>query len=178
MVQASRPARDRPSARPLDSGRLRDLALFYVGRFATTEGKLADYLTRKVRMRGWAGDTPPDIAGLTADLVRLGYIDDASFAAARARTLAARGLGNRRIAFALKAARIADDAIAPVLPDAQAARAAAERFARRKRLGPFAPVPPDRDTARRHAAAMARVGHGFDVIRAVLSGHDDDLLDP
>ncbi|KTW08260.1 RecX family transcriptional regulator, partial [Sphingomonas sanguinis] len=38
---------------------LERLALRYVERFATTEGKLVDYLTRKLRERGWAGEGAP-----------------------------------------------------------------------------------------------------------------------
>ena len=39
-------------ARPLDAAALDRLALRYVERFATTRGKLADYLRRKMRERG------------------------------------------------------------------------------------------------------------------------------
>ena len=38
---------------PLNGETLNELALAYVGRFATTRAKLRSYLTRKVRERGW-----------------------------------------------------------------------------------------------------------------------------
>ena len=41
---------------PLDRAALERLALRYVERFATTRGRLTDYLKRKIRERGWDGD--------------------------------------------------------------------------------------------------------------------------
>ena len=65
-----------PSARtprrappPLDAAALERLALRYVERFATSRGKLADYLARKVRERGWDGVPvdPREVAQRMAD---------------------------------------------------------------------------------------------------------------
>ena len=53
-------------AKPLDEARLRDLALAYVARFSTSSAKLATYLKRKLRERGWEGESEPDIAALCA----------------------------------------------------------------------------------------------------------------
>ena len=52
------------------------MALFYVGRFATSRAKLTSYLKRKIRERGWDGGGEPDVEAVTERLVRLGYIDD------------------------------------------------------------------------------------------------------
>ena len=58
----SRPAkRPRP---PLDPEGLERLGLFYAGRYATTRAKLAAYLRRKLRERGWSG--PGEAAGRAA----------------------------------------------------------------------------------------------------------------
>ena len=43
--------RERP---PLDAEKLRELALAYVGRFATTRARLSTYLERKIRERALA----------------------------------------------------------------------------------------------------------------------------
>ena len=70
--------RRRP-APPLDAAALDRLALRYVERFATTRGKLADYLRRKVRERGWTGpDADPQ--AIAERMAGLGYIDDRQFA--------------------------------------------------------------------------------------------------
>ena len=50
--------------KPLNSERLHELALFYVGKFATTRAKLAAYLRRKLKERGWASDSSPPVERL------------------------------------------------------------------------------------------------------------------
>ena len=172
---------------PLDDARLAELALGYAARYATTAAKLATYLRRKLRERGWADTaTEPDVAGVVARLVELSYVDDRAWGAARARALSARGLGQRRVAQALHAAGVGGDdaAEAMALPDEDrdaAALAAAITFARRRRLGPFGPGGGDPDARRRAMAAMARAGHAFEVARRVLAAADvaaaDALLD-
>src|SRR5438045_1268611 len=98
MAMAStRPNRDRRPPPPLDRSSLERLALRYVERFATTRARLVSYLVRKIRERGWEGDAA-DPAALADKLAGLGYIDDRAFGEARARAMARRGLGKRRVA--------------------------------------------------------------------------------
>ncbi len=156
---------DRP---PLDEPRLRDLALRYVGRYATSEAKLRRYLARKLFERGWAGEGAAPVEAIVARLAELGYVDDRGFAEARARGLTGRGFGARRVAADLGAAGIARD-LAGEVSAAADADAAALAFARRRRLGPFDPAPPDRDRHRKQIAAMLRAGHEMSVVRRVLS---------
>jgi regulatory protein len=156
-------------ALPLDEAALRTLALGYAARFATTRARLARYLERKLKERGWDGAQPADIGALTDRLAELGYIDDAAFAAMKGRAMAARGLGQRRVSEALAAAGVAaqDRGDAP----GQAAMfATAVAFARRKRLGPYARSGTDDPKQREKAlAAMLRAGHRMDVARRVLA---------
>lgn len=161
--------RDRP---PLDESALRELALRYVARFATSEAKLRRYLERKLFERGWVGDGPAPVAAVIARLAGLGYVDDRAFAEARARDLGHRGLGARRIAADLQAAGIIRDLAAEIATTGDAL-AVAVAYARRRRFGPFDPRPPDRDRRRRQEAAMLRAGHGFGEIRTVLDGAFD-----
>ena len=53
-----KPKRARP---PLNEEQLKEMALRYVGRFATSRAKLRAYLTRKIRERGWADAGEPDL---------------------------------------------------------------------------------------------------------------------
>ena len=163
--------RERPSPKPLDQAALRELALNYAARFATTASKLERYLVRKLRERGWDGEAAPDLAAITARMRELAYVDDAAWGASRARGLAAKGLGRRRVVQDLTAAGVgAEDRYSAIGEDSPAAAvAAAVEFARRRRLGPFARVADASPVARQKAmAAMARGGHGFDVARRVL----------
>ncbi|WP_240325503.1 regulatory protein RecX [Sphingomonas mesophila] len=162
----TRPRRPRP---PLDARQLDELALRYVGRFATSRRKLGDYLTRKVRERGWDGAGEPPVGAVVERLAGLGYVDDAAFALARGRTLGARGYGARRVAGALSAAGIGEEDSAPALDCARDQRAEAIlRLARRRRIGPFADQPGDRPTRDKWLATLVRGGHDFDLARRVV----------
>jgi regulatory protein len=74
---------------PLDQAALQELALRYVGKYATTRAKLRTYLGRKLRERGWEGDREPDLEVLGNRFAELGYIDDASYALGQSRSLSA-----------------------------------------------------------------------------------------
>jgi len=153
---------------PLDARKLEDLALSYVGRFATTTAKLEAYLARKLRERGWEGEVPPAPAELAARFAELGYVDDEAYARSRAGGLLRRGYGPRRVAQALGAAGIGEDIRESVRPGEAAARRAALALARKRGFGPFAPAPPDRERREKQLAAIVRAGHGFDAARAVV----------
>lgn len=151
---------------PLDEHVLRELALRYVGRFATSRAKLIDYLRRKIRERGWGGENPADPQTLAERLAALGYIDDGSYAVMKSASLARRGYGARRVDESLRAAGISDDDRSEA--DARTnseAWASAERFARRKRIGPFAAERPDPKLREKWMAAFLRAGHGHRLAR-------------
>jgi regulatory protein len=164
-----RRSRQRRVAPPLDEAHLRDLALHYAARFATTRLKLRQYLARKLKERGWAGAQPPDLVALADRLAELGYVSDAAFAAMKGRAMAARGLGQRRVAEALSAAGVAAEDRGDA-PDEGAALETALAFARRKRLGPFVRTPGNDPAARQKAlAAFLRAGHDMAAARQVLA---------
>lgn len=164
----------RPS--PLDAARLRELALRYVERFQTSEARLARYLGRKIREQGWKEGAPPaDVEALTREMAGLGYVDDEAYADAKARSLARRGMGGRRIRQALGDAGIDADVTAR-LTDTSDPWDAALVFARRKRIGPFGYHGGDPRLRRRQMAAMARAGHSFDVARAIVDAESADEI--
>lgn len=167
MTRKASPSRAR-TAPPLDSAALDRLALRYVERFATTRGKLADYLKRKIRERGWDGPAG-DPAGVAERMAGLGYVDDRAFAEARARSLARRGYGQRRVAEALRHARVGEeDSVAALATDDEAALETALAFARRRMIGPYAASPPDDRDRQRQLGAMLRAGHGFTLSRRIV----------
>ena len=166
MPDARPPRRPPP---PLDAAKLERLALRYVERFATTRGKLAEYLRRKIRERGWDG-APADPQALAERLAALGYIDDLLYAQGRAAALGRRGLGARRVTGALQQARVEEadrDAVAPEV--AERAVDTALAFAKRKRLGPWGRAEADRAGREKQLAAMLRAGHGMDLSRRILA---------
>lgn len=154
---------------PLDGEALQRLAIAYVGRYATSRGKLVDYLRRKVATRGWDGDTP-DYTGLAEKLADLGFIDDRAFAEGRARSLGARGYGKGRVRQALRTAGIdEDDAIGAGDIADQGRWAAALRYAQKRRIGPYAAAVADRPGREKAIGAMIRAGHDFATARAIAS---------
>ena len=176
-MSASKPPR-RPPA-PLDERRLQDLALHYVGRYATTRAKLRTYLGRKLRERGWAGERAPDLEALANRFAELGYIDDAAYALGKAQSLSNRGYGSRRVAEKLRQAGIeADDGAAARAFADQEAVAAALRFAQRRRLGPFAAHAPDPKQREKALGAMVRAGHGFALARAIIALAPGEDVEP
>jgi regulatory protein len=165
--------------RPLNEDKLQELALRYVGRFATTRAKLRSYLQRKLRERGWDGDRPPDADAIVERFAELGYVDDAGYALGKSRALTARGYGKRRVVDALRVAGVDDS-------DGEAARelaerdaiAAALRFAQKRRLGPFSDQAADDPRVREKAiAALVRAGHGFALARAIVELRPDEAAD-
>src|SRR3546814_18268634 len=81
----------RRSLKPLDAAALDRLALRYVQRFATTRAKLAAYLAREIRERGWPG-ARGEPAAVASRMAAHGYVDDSDFAAARAGSIIRRGV--------------------------------------------------------------------------------------
>lgn len=167
MDSRSKARRARPA---LNAASLEELALRYVGKYATTRAKLRAYLRRKIQERGWEGERAPDLEALADRFAELGYIDDAAYAMAKSRALSGRGYGKRRLTDALRMAGVdeSDSVDAGNFADNESV-AAALRFAERKHLGPFAAAAADRLQREKWIAAMVRAGHGFTLARAIAS---------
>jgi len=175
-VKHERHRKPRP---PLDAEGLERLGLFYAGRYATTRAKLASYLSRKVKERGWEGPGEPQIDAIVARFSEIGYVDDRAFASARAASLQRRGYGARRLDQVLHGAGIEAEDSAEAREQARSgAWEAAVRFAERKRLGPFAAVQADRATRHKALASMLRAGHSMDIARRLLDAAPGSVPDP
>jgi len=164
---------------PLTDDTLNELALTYVGRFATTRSKLAQYLGRKVRERGWDGGGDPPVAQIVDRCVKNGFVDDAAYALSKARSMTGRGYGAGRVRQSLRAAGISDSDSegARQLADSEAVDAAL-KMARRKRIGPFAVTIPQQVLREKALSAMIRAGHGFPLAKAIVGlepGVEPDL---
>lgn len=161
--------RPRTAPKPLDAASLNALAMAYVGRYATTRGKLVRYLERKLRERGAEDGALPDVQAIADRMVAYRYVDDAGFAVNRAEALSARGYGERRVRGALAQAGVDREIVDQALPpDDVRARTSADTYARRRRFGPYAHIPVDRDILRKQLAAMLRAGHDYATALTVL----------
>lgn len=154
---------------PLSEPALRAAALAYLARYAASASQLARVLDRRRIRHGDGVETPREIiaariAAIVSDLVRVGLVDDASYASMKAAGLQRRGASNRRIVGVLREKGIADDLIDAALrdldrdygPDRE--RIAALRLARRRRLGPWSRDDLRIERRMRSIASLARAG--------------------
>jgi regulatory protein len=166
---------DRP---PPDAASLREAALNYLARYATTETGLRRVLQRRIDR--WAHQASgrdgaaehaaaakASIPAIVARMVELGLVNDAEFAEARARGLALSGRSRRMITTRLMAKGIAPDKAREVLPEHEGGElASALILARKRRIGPFRKAEPDRN---REIGVFARAGFPRDVALQALA---------
>jgi regulatory protein len=163
--------RDRPAGNAPTEARLHEAALAHLAKFAATEASLARVLARRVDR--WArraeaeGQDSAEIAAAAGEarlaaqqvarkLVRSGAVDDAAFAASRAKRLARTGRSSRAIAAHLAAKGVAGPVAVAVLPDDEVG--AALMFCRRRRFGPFSREAMTPEARLKALAALARAG--------------------
>ena len=175
---------------PLDEVSLKDLALAYVARFATTAAKLEGYLARKIRERGVAEDSEGrvrdlDVTGLVSRLIELGYVDDDAYARSRSRDLTQRGYGKRRVEQALWAAGVEEQARSDNAPSEAAGRRAAMLLAKKRGFGPFArglreesdDFEASRKRREKQIAAMLRAGHLYEHVQFILEASEPEDIE-
>jgi regulatory protein len=169
---------------------LYDAAMAHVARYATTQAGLARVLNRRVdRWARAAGETHDDPEGLAAAvaaarlavravvarLVALGAVNDAAFAASRARSLGRAGRSRVAVAAHLAAHGVAKETAQAALPDDPAAElGAAVLLARRRRIGPFRRSEADSEIRRRELGMLARAGFPQPVAEAALNMAPDE----
>jgi regulatory protein len=158
----------------IDGALIERWALAYLGRFASSAENLRRVLLRRVRRRlpgerEAVAHAAALIDALVARYRQSGLVDDAAYAAGRARSRLRRGQSLRTIRAGLATKGVgAEDAaaaIAALQEDGDPDLAAAGAFARRRRLGPFRRDPGDRN---RELGVFARAGFTRAVAEAVL----------
>jgi regulatory protein len=176
---------DETVGKTVDQALIERWALAYLGRFASSAANLRRVLLRRVRKRlpddpEAAARAAAAIDALVARCRQTGLIDDAAYAAGRARSRLRRGQSLRtiRVGLAAKGVAAADaqSAIAALGDEAgDPDIAAAIAFARRRRLGPFRRADPgERD---KDLAAFARAGFSRTVAEGVLGCADADEVE-
>lgn len=168
----------KPAGAPPTEAKLHEAALAHLARFAATEAGLRRVLHRRIdrwlRAAEQEGQEPEDAraaaraakqaAGEVANkLVAAGAVDDAAFAASRARRLARTGRSRRAIAAHLAAKGVVGEAAQAALPGDELDAALA--LCRRRRLGPFATAPQERLKA---MGVLARAGFPRDIAEQAL----------
>lgn len=103
-----------------------------------------------------------------------GYVNDSVYAKGKVKAMHSSGKSKRGIIAALMAKGVGSDDIAAAFegldvedggdPD----RMAAEKYARKRRFGPYRQKEADADKVRKEAASMARAGFSYDIIKHIL----------
>lgn len=168
----------RSNPRKITETYLHNAGLHYLERFASGTENFRRIMIRKID-RSCRHHTDQDRAICRAMLEtviekfqRSGLLDDAAYAAGAARSLRRKGV-SARVALgklALKGIKPEEAAAALAICDAEESEGNAEfiaalRFARRRRIGPFASK--DRDNAR-ELATFARAGYSYDIAEKIL----------
>ena len=161
---------------------LRNAALHYLDRHATSSAHLRRLLLAKVARSARAHGTDPQagaaaVEALIAEFLGAGVLDDARYAEDRALILFRRGASARAIRGALLAKGVASELIEPALErlGAEAAEpelAAALAYARRRRLGPYRSPQARAAMREKDLAALGRRGFGYDLARRVIETRD------
>ncbi|MFW5680921.1 MAG: regulatory protein RecX [Pseudomonadota bacterium] len=170
-----------------DAARLERRAFAYLARYPASRARLARVLYRRAaaeaRAHGLDDAELRRMIGAVVDrLAGLGLVDDASFAAGRARAMLRRGWRVAQVRQGLAQdgvdAGTIDRALADTLPDdVDPERAAAVRYARRRGLGPFRD-PAERARHReRDLRVLARRGVPLGLAREVIDADDAADLD-
>jgi regulatory protein len=169
-------------AKPPDEDSLHEAALGYLARYSATEATLRRFLDRRVDQWVRAQADQADAArvaearrlvrAVAARLVAAGAVDDAAFAATRARSLRRSGHSQRAVTSYLAARGVTSDTTRAAVPaDDDAELAAALVLAARRRIGPFRPadVVPDETRSRREQGILARAGFAQSIASRALS---------
>lgn len=178
---------------PPDAARLREAALAHLARFAATEAGLVRVLHRRIdrwarraEAEGQDGEVVSarvavaraEAVAVAGRLSATGAVDDAAFAASRARRLNQAGRSRRAIAAHLAAKGVRPDTAATLLEAAPPDDlAAALGHLRRRRAGPFAAEPASPEQRLKALAALARGGFARDVAERALDMAPEEAED-
>ncbi len=156
--------------------RLRNIALFYLKRFETSQANLRAVLKRRIdeyayydkdfnksEAYAWADE-------IIADFVRLRYVDDARFAEIKIRDYINAGKSPRYILGKLKEKGIDENLAEQILSQQEVnPEEAAIKLAKKKKLGPYNPDENSRkERYSKDLAVLVRAGFDYDIAVKVL----------
>jgi len=182
-------SQDKKIPRPLTRASLRNRALRYLDRFATSRENLRQVLMRHVQKSNYYHETSIQdgidwIEELLNKLEEANFINDVRYAEGRAGSLHRKGTSLRVIRMKLMEKGVSEDDINQALstlkeetesPNLE--RDAAIALARRRRMGPWR-LPEKREAFKeKDLAAMARAGFSFDLARDVIEAETPEELE-
>lgn len=183
------PGKRRKRPRKVTAEYLENSALYYLQRFATSAANLERVLMRKVQLSAREHDTDPEegarlVHALVTRYQAAGLLDDAAYAAGRARSMHRQGGSTRLIKAKLAAKGVQAEVVATAVEDLAEDTAgdpdltACIALARRRGFGPFrrpslsGKVMEPAERRMKELAALARAGFPFAVAARVVDAED------
>lgn len=182
-------ASPKPVPKPITAAYLERAALHYLERYSASVAMLHRTLTRRVRNRcRLRGEEPAAFTDLVeatvARAVSAGLVDDSRFTQGRIASLRRRGASSRAVSAKLAAKGVPRDLVADALSQERDAaeaedgppveEAAANAYAKRRRLGPWRRADQRALYRDRDLAAMARAGFPFSLASHIVDARDED----
>lgn len=186
MTDTGKPGKGRRTPRKVTPESLRNAALHYLERYASSTANLREVLRRRVLRAERFHDTDREAAEgwieeIIASFAGSGLLDDAIYAEGRVRSMFRQGRSQRIMKLELMKKGVDPDTVDRTLSQLEAEhpapdRWAAIRYARRRRLGPYRSAA-RADFREKDLAALARAGFDYDVARDVVDAADVDQLE-
>lgn len=166
-------------SKKLSQGYLERAAYYYLGRYSSSVKNLHRILERKAQKRLEEGEslTSDHYGWIDATIIKckeFGYVDDARYAKSKVKAMHQSGKSKRGMTAALMAKGVGQGDITAAIfaietqdgedPDL----IAADKYARKRRFGPYRLKEADDDKERKEIAAMARAGFSYDIVKKVL----------
>ncbi len=169
---------------PLSSDKLFERAVRYLERFAASADGVRTVLRRGLLRDRQRGDVVPEDAGVwVEDVIRRltdsGLLNDRTFAETKTRALRRAGASAFTIRQKLAQKGVDPDLVADTLAGTEGGNdaVAACTFARKRRLGPFAPEATRAQHRHKHLAALARAGFSLSLARRIVDTPTPEDLD-
>ncbi|WP_193173288.1 regulatory protein RecX [Nisaea nitritireducens] len=178
--------REKKPPKPITESYLRNVALWYMERYASSAANLKAVLMRRVRLSSaYHGSDPAEGAEMVDAVVQryteAGILNDRLFAETRVRSLVSRGTSTKMIRRKLMEKGVSSDdidaALAEVLDQENGELASAARYARRRRIGAYRLAEKREENRDRDMAALARQGFGFGIAAKVVDAEDPEALE-
>lgn len=187
MADKTRPAKTK-IPRKITESSLRNIALYYLQRYASSKENVRRVLMRRVHRSALVHeDLDTDEAArwvdqLVEQLAKSGMIDDEIYAEGQMKALFRRGISPRVIAQRLAQKGIDAELVQKTISKLNANSAnpkmsAAIKFAKRRRFGPYQTRGDRNERTDKDMAAFARAGFDYETARKVLSSNTIDELE-
>lgn len=178
MDETSETPRKLQAPKKITEKYLKNSALYYLQRYATSSANLKSVLMRRIKRSSSHHDTSVDegaalLDGVVTRLEELGLLNDGAFAEAQAVSLHRRGTSRRAIRMKLFQKGLGGDDIDAALTALgdefeNAEFTAAAALARKRRLGPYREKDARKELYEKDLAALARAGFSYDIAKQVV----------